>query len=228
MPTNPPDKPLDLTGTWQLDAEPGEDVPEDQSPAPEPSLTVVPPLPSTQIIPPPSEDPPSLEQIFEAMLFVGGHSLTAQTACAAVRGLTPDRFHSTIEMLTRLYRKQHRAYTIEARDGGFVLTVLPVHRPLREKLFGGPREARLDQPAVDVLSVVAYRQPVDKAEVDAIRGTDSSGLLRQLVRLGLVVVQHRAEAGTRAVRYGTTKRFLEIVGIESLDELPRLGDTSQL
>ena len=104
-----------------------------------------------------------------------------------------------------------------------MLHVRPAYRNLRERLFGGPREARLSQPALDVLSVVAYRQPVGKGEVDAIRGTDSGATLRQLVRLGLVVVQHRAEATVREVRYGTTPRFLQVFGLGSLDELPRLG-----
>jgi segregation and condensation protein B len=78
---------------------------------------------------------------------------------------------------------------------------------------------------VDVVAVVAYRQPVTKAEIDAVRGTDSGSVLRQLVRLGLVAVRHRAESGSREVRYGTTPRFLQVFGLASLDELPRLGET---
>jgi segregation and condensation protein B len=69
---------------------------------------------------------------------------------------------------------------------------------------------------------------VGKAEVDAIRGTDSGATLRQLVRLGLIAVQHRADASAREVRYGTTPRFLDVFGLASLDELPRLGDPSQV
>jgi len=170
--------------------------------------------------------PPSPEQLIEAMLFVGGHPLTAAVACSAVRGLTPERFLVAIDALGRQYRRQRRPYSIQARDTGFVLSVLPSFRGLRDRLFGGPREARLSQPALDVLSVVAYRQPVEKAEVDAMRGTDSGAILRQLVRLGLVAIQHRAEAESRAVRYGTTPRFLQLFNLNSLDELPRLGDTA--
>ncbi len=172
--------------------------------------------------------PPSPEQLIEAMLFVGGHPLEAGVACAAVRGLTPERFHAAIDALNKRYREQWRPYAIEARDDGFVLAVRPGYRNLRERLFGGPREARLSQPALDVLSVVAYRQPVGKAEVDAIRGTDSGAVLRQLVRLGLVAVQHRADSTGRAIRYGTTPRFLQVFGLFSLDELPRLGDPQQV
>lgn len=162
------------------------------------------------------------------MLFVGGHPLAAEVACAAVRGLTPERFQLAIDILNRRYRDQWRPYAIEARDDGFVLAVRPAYRNLRERLFGGPRETRLSQPALDVLSVIAYRQPVGKAEVDAIRGTDSGATLRQLVRLGLIAVQHRADATAREVRYGTTPRFLDVFGLASLDELPRLGDPSQV
>jgi segregation and condensation protein B len=162
------------------------------------------------------------------MLFVGGPPLTAAVAGSAVRGLTPEQFQAAVDALNRRYRTQSRPYTVQPRDGGFVLVVRPSLRELRDKLFGGPREARLTQPALDVLAVVAYRQPVGKAEVDAVRGTDSGSVLRQLVRLGLVAVQHRAEADRREVRYGTTPRFLEVFGLGSLDELPRLGDTHQV
>jgi segregation and condensation protein B len=148
-------------------------------------------------------------------------------ACAAVRGLTADAFRAAVDSLNRRYRSQNRPYAIQPRDDGFVLAVLPTQRGLRERLHGGPRETRLTQPALDVLAVVAYRQPVAKAEVDAVRGTDSGSVLRQLVRLGLIAVQHRADSGTREVRYGTTPRFLRVFGLASLDELPRLGETQQ-
>jgi segregation and condensation protein B len=162
------------------------------------------------------------------MLFVGGHPLTASVACATVRGLTPERFQAAIEVLNRRYRDQWRPYVIEPRDDGYVLVLRAAYRNLRERLFGGPRVSRLTQSALDVLSVVAYRQPVSKAEIDALRGTDSGATLRQLVRFGLVAVQHRAEATGREVRYGTAPRFLQVFGLASLDELPRLGDPQQM
>ena len=214
-----------LGGEWELDAELSELVVESaEPPAITPSI-----LPTAKATPLPSEQPdppPSPEQIVEAMLFVGGHALTASIACSAVRGMKPDRFQEAIDSLNRRYRKQGRPYSVQPRDDGYVLAILPAYRGLRERLFGGPREARLGQAALDVLAVVAYRQPVGKAEVDALRGTDSGAMLRQLVRLGLIAVQHRAEAGTREVRYGTTPRFLQVFALGSLDELPRLGETS--
>lgn len=224
----PDDPPPDLAGDWHLDAEPaaGLETGDRGQGTDKAEMPVSSPPPASCLLAP--ELPPSPEQIVEAMLFVGGPPLTPEAACAAVRGLTPDQFHTAVDALTRRYRRQRRPYGIVPRDGGFVLAVFPGYRELREKLFGGPRAARLSQPALDVLSVVAYRQPVGKAEVDTIRGTDSGALLRQLVRVGLVAVRHRAEAGTREVRYGTTPRFLTVFGLGSLDELPRLGDVEKV
>jgi segregation and condensation protein B len=216
-----------LGGDWQLDADvPPAAAAEPELPAPPNRGVDTPRSPRSPAPEPPP--PPSPAQIVEAMLFVGGHPLTPATACAAVRGLTPEAFQTAVDTLNRRYRAQNRPYLIQPRDGGYVLGVLPAYRGLRERLFGGPREARLSPQAVDVLSVVAYRQPVGKAEIDAVRGTDSGSVLRQLVRLGLIAVQHRAEAGTREVRYGTTPRFLQLFGLGSLDELPRLGDTESV
>lgn len=222
-----------LGGEWQLDV--WEEPPPTTEEAPLPPEPEAPPAarepePLLPALAPPEPEalPPSPEQLVEAMLFVGGSPLSADVACAAVRGLSAERFRAAVDALNRKYRAQWRPYGIEARGDGFVLAVRPAFRPLRERLFGGPRETRLTQPALDVLSVVAYRQPVGKAEVDALRGTDSGATLRQLVRLGLVAVRHRAEAGGREVRYGTTPRFLQVFGLSSLDELPRLGESEQV
>ena len=177
-------------------------------------------FPST--VPPPTEAPPSPLQIVEAMLFVGGPPLTADKVCSAVRGLTADRVRELIDELTRKYRRQNRPYTVQPQGDGYSLAVKPQYRAVREKLYGGPKEARLSQPALDTLSLIAYRQPLSVAEVEALRGADSAGVLRQLVRLGLIVATSRGgEGGTT---YGTTPRFLELFNIGSLDDLPRLGE----
>ena len=103
----------------------------------------------------------------------------------------------------------------------FAVMVKPQYRAIREKLYGGPKEARLSQPSLDVLSLIAYRQPLTTAEVESLRGADSTGVVRQLVRLGLIVAARGGEDGTK---YGTTARFLELFGLSSLDDLPRLEE----
>jgi len=76
--------------------------------------------------------------------------------------------------------------------------------------------------------LVAYRQPATKQEIDSLRGAESGALLRQLVRRNLIAIVHRAESDRREVAYGTTGRFLELFGLNSLDDLPRTQDLQVL
>jgi segregation and condensation protein B len=164
--------------------------------------------------------PPPLARIVEAMLFVGGPPLSSVRAAEAVRGLTPEQFREMIDGLNRDYRNQGRPYRIQARQQGFELALLPRYRNVLDALYGSVREARLSPAALDVLALVAYRQPATRQEIDSLRGADSAAGLRQLVRLGLIAVQ-RGDAGQREIAYGTTPRFLKLFGLGSLDELPR-------
>lgn len=214
-------------GSWSVD------VDESALTEPEPStaLTRLPPPPKAEPRPvalfpstvqTPAEPPPAPIQIVEAMLFVGGPPLTPEKVCSAIRGLTVERIRELIDELARKYRRQHRPYTIQPQGDGFALVVKPQYRALRERLYGGPKEARLSQPALDALSLIAYRQPLTTADVESLRGAESAGVVRQLVRLGLIAAVERG--GSEGTKYGTTPRFLELFGLTSLDDLPRLGE----
>jgi segregation and condensation protein B len=172
--------------------------------------------------------PPPVHRIVEAMLFVGGPPLTAARAAEAVRGLTEEQFLQAVSELNRTYRQQGRPYAIHFRDPGYVLELKPRFRGVLEKLYGTTREARLSPAAIDVLALVAYRQPASRQEIETIRGVESAGVLRQLVRRGLITVVQRGEATHREVSYGTTPRFLELFGLRSLDDLPQTQDLQKL
>jgi segregation and condensation protein B len=177
---------------------------------------------------PAPETPPPPVRIVEALLFTGGAPLTAAQACAIIRGLTPEQFAHALDTLNQDYRRQGRPYVIQPQGQGHVLTLRPRYRKVIDRLYGATREARLSPAALDVLALVAYRQPATRQEVDSLRGAESGALLRQLVRRGLIAVVQRGEAGQREVAYGTTPRFLELFGLSSLDDLPRTQDLQQL
>src|SRR5262249_48828268 len=153
------------------------------------SLDLPPEEPSAPAPPQPAdapETPPSPVRIVEALLFTGGDPLTAAEACAIIRGLTAEQFPQVIDALNHHYRRQGRPYAVVPQGSGHVLSLRPRYRKVVERLHGGPREARLSPAALDVLALVAYRQPATKQEVDSLRGAESGALLRQLVRRGLL------------------------------------------
>lgn len=168
-----------------------------------------------------SATPPPAVRLVEALLFAGGQPISAELAGDLIRGMSPEQFRESIDELTHLYGRQDRPYRVEPRSNGFVLSLKPSMARLKSRLVPGPREARLSVPALDVLSIVAYRQPVARAEIDSLRGHDSAVWLRQLVRLGLIAVESGAT-------YGTTRRFLDLFGLKSLDDLPRTLDLQSI
>ncbi len=215
-----------LVGThdWHVDEAPDA--------IPEPAPMAASPSPASRTEKPPLAEPvneptvpPTPLQIIEALLFVGGLPLTAEHAAEAIRGLSADQFRECIDVLNEVYRSQSRPYAVEHGPTGYVLRVGRRYAGVREKLFGGPREARLTQQALDVLSLVAYRQPVGKAEIDGSRGTDSGTVLRQLLRLGLIAA---TQTEAKETLYATTTRFLEIFHLRELDDLPELSEPKRI
>jgi segregation and condensation protein B len=172
--------------------------------------------------------PPSAKRIVEAMLFVGGAPLTAKRAGELIRGLTPEQFQAHVSELNADYRRQNRPYAIQPQDDGHILALRPRFRSVVDRLFGGVREARLSSGVMDVLAIVAYRQPLNKGETDAVLGHDAGAALRQLVRRGLVQVAPRSAEDPKDLVYRTSPRFLEFFGIQSLEDLPRTHDLQQM
>jgi segregation and condensation protein B len=171
--------------------------------------------------------PPPVMRIIEALLFASGQPIRAETAGEVIRGLSPAEFRANIEELNRSYRQQSRPYSVQSTPQGFILSLRPKYRAIRERLEGAPRETKLSRAAVDVLALIAFRQPIARSEIDSQRGHDSAAIVRQLVRLGLVVAEPPA-AGQTESAYGTTPRFLELFGLQSLDDLPQTMDLQQI
>lgn len=162
---------------------------------------------------------PAPARILEALLFAGGQPLSTARICEIVEGLTSEELAAVIAQLNRVYRHQNRPYSIQNTTAGFVLKLRSRHNAILERIRGA-RETRLSKVAVEVLSLVAFRQPVTRSQLDELRGQDSRPVLRMLLRLGMVAELPAAEAGSES-QYGTTSRFLDVFGLESLDDLPQ-------
>ncbi len=157
----------------------------------------------------------------EAVLFLARSPLTSRKL-AQMAGL-PDgtRARSLVRRLQQCYQSQGTAFQVVEVAGGFQLRTRAELAPWTAPLLSREAAERLSAPALETLAVVAYHQPVLRAQVEAIRGVQSGELLKQLLQRGLVRIVGRSPELGRPFLYGTTRRFLEVFGLRSLDDLPQ-------
>lgn len=167
-------------------------------------------------------------QVIEAALFVGGGALTARKISALMRGSTDAAaVERIVDELNSAYAAQGRPYEIRLGDGGYRLELRPEYDRLRHRVYGsGPREVRLSQDVLEVLALVAYRQPISQQEIEAHGKQNAGNLLRQLLRRDLVGFE-RGPGGRKDLSYHTTPRFLSVFGLASLAELPEPEDLAR-
>jgi segregation and condensation protein B len=167
-----------------------------------------------------------IAQLFEAALFSADHPLSVDELRRLAGSLGEEEVRGAIEELRRQYETGgHGIEVVELGEGFQVVSRRELADAIAEAhLVTRPR--KLSRAALETLAVIAYRQPVSRAQVEEIRGVSVEGVLRSLMERGLVEVVGRAEGLGRPLLYGTTPVFLELLAIRSLDELPRLEELS--
>jgi segregation and condensation protein B len=168
----------------------------------------------------------SPQAILEAMLFIGhpeNKPLTSEEVAALMRGVRAQEIGEMVVDLNRIYDEEDCPYRIESTGPGYRMVLRDEFSSLRDKFYGRTKAAKLSQAAIDVLAIVAYKQPLTREEVDELRGRPSGSLLTQLVRRELLRVE-RPEEKPRTPQYQTTDRFLKLFGLESPQDLPQSPD----
>lgn len=122
------------------------------------------------------------------------------------------------------FERAERGLQIVQIAGNYQLATLPEHAPYFERLAYSPSRSSLSQAALEALSIIAYRQPITRVEIEEIRGVKSERAIHTLVNKDLIEEVGRADAIGRPILYGTTKAFLDYFGLASLDDLPDLAD----
>ncbi|MFO8153440.1 SMC-Scp complex subunit ScpB [Thioalkalivibrio sp.] len=164
--------------------------------------------------------------IIEAVLFVGhprNEPMSSEQLAGLMRGVPAREVDELVGELNAEYQAGRHPYHVALHGGGYRLELREEFSALRNVFYGRIREARLSQAAIDVLAIVAYQQGRTRQEVDAIRGRGSGGILSQLVRRRLLRIE-RTHENPRSPRYFVTDRFLDVFGLENIEELPRSPD----
>ena len=167
-----------------------------------------------------------LESALEGVLFAAGEPVAVERLCL---GLEVDRptLDAVAQQLMDKYSYDRRGIRLLKLDTSYQLCSAPEFAPCIRKTLEGRKPARLSQPALEVLSIIAYYQPVTRAYVDQVRGVDSSYTMGLLVERELIEEAGRLAVPGRPMPFKTTKNFLRSFGLSSLEELPELPNQSQ-
>lgn len=176
----------------------------------------------------------TLSQVVESLLFSAQKALSTRELTAAIKGagnvdeLIPNEFARTneaevaaaLQQLKIEYIEQKRAFQIVEKAEGWQLVSDPAYAAWVSQLFPAAKPARLTAPSLETLAIIAYRQPITRADIEAVRGVAVDGVLQSLMERGLVKIAGRAELPGRPLLYETTQFFLEHFGLRNLGELP--------
>ena len=180
-----------------------------------------------------------LKEVIEALIFASQKPLSAQEIVAALRSAVDDsdeepvramaetteaEVGACIEQLQFEYRNEHRAFQLVEGADGWSLVTRPDYALWVRQLYPESKPARLSGPALETLAIIAYRQPVTRADIEVVRGVAVDGVMQSLVERGLVRIAGRAEVPGRPLLYETTQVFLQHFGLRSLEELPNVEE----
>jgi segregation and condensation protein B len=182
----------------------------------------------------------SLKRIVEAILFASQRPVSAKDlqgilksaaeadkgdpVAAAFAGIREPELRAAIEELGADCADPSRAYELRETAAGWQLVTKPQFAPWLRQLFPEYRSARLSAPAMETLAIIAYRQPITRTDIEAIRGVAVDGVLQTLLDRGLVKIAGRAEIPGRPLLYETTQNFMDHFGLRNLDELPNVAE----
>ncbi len=184
----------------------------------------------------------TLSQVLEALLFASPKPLTVaemrgalksageyteEPFAAILAGSREQEVLAALASLAARYRQDERAFELAETVAGWQLNSSPACAPWVRQLFPESRPARLSAPALETLAIIAYRQPLPRAEVESVRGVDAGGVLQTLLDRSLVRIAGRAELPGRPLLYATTQLFLEHFGLKDVNELPAFDELRQ-
>ncbi len=169
-----------------------------------------------------------LKGIVEAILFVSGEPISVDRLQGVVEGVSRAELMSALRALQEDYAAEGRGLQVVEVAGGFQIATRPDCAPWIKRLEKAKAGAKLSRSAMETLAIIAYKQPLVRAEIEQIRGVDTAGVLKTLLDRRLIRIVGRKDIPGRPIMYGTTKQFLQAFGLKDLAGLPALRDIKDL
>ena len=166
--------------------------------------------------------------VIEALLFSSDKPLSIEQIKNVLDNLDAQEIRSELTELNKEYEASNRGIRITEIAGGFQMITAPNLAPFLKKLYKQRNVERLSKPALETLAIIAYKQPLTRADVESLRNVNIDGVMKSLSDKDLIRVTGRKKSPGRPKVYGTTRQFLEYFGLKSLDELPKIENFSTL
>jgi segregation and condensation protein B len=163
------------------------------------------------------------KKIIEALLFVSDKPVSIDALKDVLKEVEPTGIRELVEDLNGEYSTQGRSFQIKEIAGGFQMLTDPLYSRWISALYKRPPD-RLSGPSLETLAIIAYRQPITRTDIEAIRGVNVDGVLHTLEERDLIRTRGRVDGPGRPILYGTTSEFLQHFGLKSLEELPKLKE----
>lgn len=165
--------------------------------------------------------------IVESLLLVADGPVTLQRLAEVIEGASKETIRSVLTELRTELETERRGVRLVEVAGGYQLRTAKVNAEWVKKFLGG-RPVRMGRATLETLAIIAYRQPITKAEIEAIRGVDVDGIIANLLDRGLIRAVARKDVPGRPFLYGTTPGFLELFNLKDLAQLPALKETDEI
>jgi segregation and condensation protein B len=160
----------------------------------------------------------------ESLLFVSDKPVTAEQLKEALETVPVQDVREAVKQLQREYRERQCGMVIAEIAGGYQMLSNSIYAEYIRNFYKTRQKEKLSRPALETLAIVAYKQPVTRADIEEIRGVNSDGVMSHLLEKGLIALAGRKEVPGRPYLHATTKQFLEYFGLKSLKDLPKLED----
>jgi len=170
----------------------------------------------------------SIKPIVEALLFSADSPLPVKKIVSVIDNSTPSQVKLTIDVLNEEYREMQRAFHIIEIAEGYQVVSRKEYGFWIKRMIEERKRSRVSRAALETLAIVAYKQPISRPDIEAIRGVNSEGVLRTLVDRNLIVITGRSGGLGRPLLYGTTREFLYYFGLNQLSDLPKLNELKVL
>lgn len=172
-------------------------------------------------------DREEVKSVLESLLFVADGPLTVQRIAEVLDGVDKETIQALLQELQGELEAPSRGLQLVEVAGGYQLRTAKVNADWVKKFLGG-RPARMGRATLETLAIIAYRQPITKAEIEAIRGVDVDGVITTLLERNLIRAVARKDVPGRPFLYGTTAEFLQLFNLKDLTELPTLKETDEI